>query len=100
MRRLLLACALVACGGDDDPGPRGDATARITHYDYRFDVDSRAAHAQVTAVVETPGNCLALPFRAEGGDLATARIDGAPTIDGSALDGATLKLCGERGHDA
>jgi hypothetical protein len=68
----------------------------IVHYDYRFDVTSRAASAAVTTVLETPGNCILLPFRAEGFDPRTARIDGAPAAAGSTFDGTTLRLCGER----
>lgn len=94
---LLLVCALAACGGDAG-GPTGEITAAVTHYDYRFDVDSRAAHATVTATVETPGDCLTLPFRAQDLSVATAKIDGAAIKHGS-VDATTLRLCGP-GHEA
>ncbi|MBS1121386.1 MAG: hypothetical protein H6Q90_3614 [Deltaproteobacteria bacterium] len=104
MRRLLAlslcargaACGLAACGGED--APVGPVVAHVTHYDYTFDVDSRAAHATVTAAIDEPGNCLTLPYRAEGLDPATLRVDGrAPE---SASQGASeLTLCGG-GHPA
>src|SRR5215470_9535063 len=97
MRRALALAALAACGGD--AGPTGPVTATVTRYDYTFDVDSRNAHAAVTATVETAGNCLSLPFRADAFDPTTAAVDGAPAIDGSTLAGATLTLCGP-GHQA
>lgn len=94
---LVSACGLAACG--DDPGPQGAAAVRIVHYDYRFDVESRAAHAKVTAVFLTPGNCFSLPLRAESFDPTTALVDGAPAAAGSSLVDEKLTLCGERGHE-
>ena len=96
MRRLLFV-VLVACGGGEDP-PVGAITAQVTHYDYRFDIDSRAAHATVTAQVEVEGDCLTLPFRAEGLQAETLLVGGAaPT---SATQGSgDLTLCGV-GHRA
>ncbi|MBX3159945.1 MAG: hypothetical protein KF773_28510 [Deltaproteobacteria bacterium] len=96
--RAGLLVFLLACGADDD-GPVGPIGARITHYDYRFDLDSLAAHATVTAAVETAGNCISLPFRAEGFAADTAKVDGAAPKAGSTLDGSTLTLCGP-GHAA
>jgi aminopeptidase N len=97
MRRALALAALAACGSD--AGPTDPVTATVTHYDYTFDVDSRLAHAAVTATVETAGNCLSLPFRADAFDPTTATVDGAPAIGGSTLAGTTLTLCGP-GHEA
>jgi aminopeptidase N len=96
MRRLLLVLpALAACGGGDD-APTGPITARVTHYDYRFDLDSRAAHATVSATVEVAGDCWTLPFRADGLDTATVTIDAAPA-KAIAVANQTLAVCGE-GH--
>src|SRR5207248_2319016 len=76
------------------PGPTGSIAAHVTHYDYTFDLDSRASHATVTAVVDQVGDCLALPFRAlTTADTASATIDGEPI---TALDasGGVLTVCG------
>ncbi|CAN5913884.1 hypothetical protein BH11MYX3_BH11MYX3_28440 [soil metagenome] len=100
MRRALLvslALPLVACGGDDS-APVGEIGATVTHYDYSFDLTTRAAHAKVTAAVETPGDCFTLPFRATGFDPATPLVDGKPAVSGM-LGTATLTLCGG-GHEA
>jgi aminopeptidase N len=80
---VLLLVLIAACGGGGDDGGddapvTGDIQADITHYDYTFDVDTRMAHASVTAHVTQAGNCLTLPFRAQspknamlGGEAAT-----------------------------
>jgi len=100
MRRLLFVCALFGCGGgDDDPGPLGDATAQITKYDYRFDIATRAAHAKVTAVLDTPGNCITLSMRSDTSPTAIV-VDGKPGAAGSSPADNQLKACGEKGHDA
>jgi len=100
MRRALAAVAvgqfclipvLGGCGGDD--GPSGPITARITHYDYTFDVDTRAAHAIVTAEVDVGGDCLTLPFRGAELKAETLLIDGEP-MKGAALNAGTLEMCG------
>ncbi len=97
MRRLLALTLLAACGGSDD-APVGAITAKVTHYDYTFDVDLRAAHATVTGTVEQPGDCWTLPFRATGLDASTLLVDGKPPKSAS-QDAATVTLCGE-GHAA
>jgi aminopeptidase N len=81
MRKALLIAILAAgCGGggddggDDDAPPTGPIAARIDHYHYRFDLESRAATATLTATVEVAGDCLELPFRAQ--DLGGVRLDG------------------------
>ena len=97
MRRLLLACALVAGCGDDiaqqPPNPTGPITATVTDYAYRFDVDTRAAHATLTMTVDQAGDCVTLPFR--GQDLQGVKIDGADAMVTS--DAASLTACGT-GH--
>ncbi|MDX2093730.1 MAG: hypothetical protein SFX73_38180 [Kofleriaceae bacterium] len=101
MTRLLGAlvlCSLTACGGDDAPPPVGEITATVTHYDYRFDVESRAAHATVTATVEVEGNCFSLPFRAQDLNSGTALVDGKPAVS-AAVNGTVLTVCGN-GHRA
>ncbi|MGE0550439.1 MAG: M1 family aminopeptidase [Kofleriaceae bacterium] len=99
MRRQLVGCGLVlvACGGDAAP-PSGPIAAMVTHYDYRFDIESRAAHATVTGVVDTAGDCWTLPFRAQDFNAATPTIDGQPVNSGT-LDASALTLCGDS-HDA
>ncbi len=92
-------CALAACGGDDGPGPQGDATATITHYDYRFDIETRAAHAAVTAVLDTPGNCITIGLRGTASPGAFT-VDGKPAAMGTSFASDTAHVCGEHGHDA
>ncbi|HUS32250.1 MAG TPA: M1 family aminopeptidase [Kofleriaceae bacterium] len=88
MRGALLVClTLAACG--DDP-PTGPLAYHITHYDYTFDVESRAAHAEVTLAVDTGGDCFDIPFRADG--AANATIDGDAVS--AAPDGTKLMVCG------
>src|SRR3954469_17976399 len=88
MRRVLLVCLLAACG--DDPGPTGPLAAHVTHYDYTFDIDSRAAHAVITLAVDQGGDCFDLPFHAANPDH--------PKINGEtasiAIDGDNLAICG------
>ncbi|MDB4963828.1 MAG: hypothetical protein JWP01_3827 [Myxococcales bacterium] len=98
MRRLFVLGLLVGCGGDDADLPVGPIAATVTHYDYTFDIVSRAAHAKVTATVDTGGDCFALPFRAEGFSPATTQIDGAVAASAT-LDAGTLTVCGA-GHRA
>jgi aminopeptidase N len=91
MRRALLVLASVAaCGGDDEPLPTGPITARVTHYDFRFDVESRAAHAKLTLALDAGGDCVTLPFRAQ--DLAGAMLDGAPAA--ATIVDDNVQLCG------
>ena len=100
MRRLAiwlaggLLLAFPACGGDD--APKGEIAATVTHYDYQFDVVSRAAHATVTGTVDTEGDCWTLPFRGTTFDPTTARVDGALATGGS-VTATTMTLCGQ-GH--
>ena len=97
MRRLpalvLLMTSLAACGGDDDGGAVGPIAATVTHYDYRFDIESRAAHATVTGTVTTAGDCWTLPLRARALDTATILLDGAPVTSGAVADDQ-LTVCG------
>jgi len=88
MRRVLLFALLVGCG--DDPKPTGPITAHVTHYDYAFDLGTRAAHSKLTLTAETAGDCVTLPFRAT--ELTTARFDGADA-DATLADNA-LTICG------
>ena len=99
MRSLLFVCVLAACGGGDDPGPLGDATAQIASYDYRFDIATRAAHAKVTAVLETPGNCITLNMRSDTSPTAIL-VDGEPGAAGTSPADNQLEACSEHGHEA
>lgn len=100
MRRALLVCALIGCGGgSDDPGPQGDATASVTSYDYAFDIATRAAHAKVTAVLETAGNCITLNMRSDTSP-ANIVVDGKPAAAGTSPADNQLIACSESGHEA
>lgn len=98
MRRLLLL--LAACGSNDDVVPDaaapivGDISAKVTHYDYTFDVASRAAHSKVAFTAETGGNCVTLPFRATA--LANATLDGQPATSSDVVNNA-VKICNAMG---
>jgi len=101
---LLGLLGLIACGGGGgdappDAAPMGDATARITHYDYRFDIDTRAAHAKLTAVLEAPGNCVALGLRQAVGPV-TFTLDGAPAAAGTTFTPTGAHVCSTQGHAA
>lgn len=79
---------MAACG--DDPLPTGEIVARVTHYDYEFDVDSRSAHAELTLAIDQGGDCITLPMRAQ--HLGTPTIDGDPV--NATLDGERVQFCG------
>ncbi len=93
MRRLLVLAAFGACGGTED-GPTGPITAHVSHYDLAFDVDTRAAHATVTADIEVGGDCLTLPFRGSEVDVPSLRIDGAPMRTVAVNPAGTIEMCG------
>ncbi|MBA3392643.1 MAG: hypothetical protein H0T89_08370 [Deltaproteobacteria bacterium] len=101
MRRVILLGLLAACGGDGpaDPGPQGDATAHVTHYDYQFDIATRAARAKVTAVLDTPGNCIVLGLRQSVGAV-TLTVDGAPAAAGTSFTETSAHVCSVHGHAA
>src|SRR5690349_9658697 len=90
MRALPLVILVAACGGDSTPPPTGAMTVTVDHYDYTFDLTSRAAHATVSMTVTQEGNCLALPLRAP--------VSGDVTLDGAVADVTTtdtkLTACG------
>lgn len=88
MRGVALICMLAACSGDD--GPTGPITARVTNYDYAFDIDTRAAHAKLTLAVEQAGDCITLPFRAQ--DPSNVLLGGKPTT--TTIEGETATVCG------
>jgi aminopeptidase N len=95
-RAVALACFVVGCGGcggsDPEPPPTGPIAATVSHYDYKFDIDSRAAHATVTATVDTAGDCWKLPFR--GQDLANVTLDGV-AAKSATPDASSVTVCGE-----
>ena len=97
MRRLVAFAVLCGCGGDDGPPPVGPIAATVTHYDYAFDVESRIAHATVTASVETEGDCFELPVRAEV-NVGSAQVDGKPAVSANVAE-ERFVVCG-RGHRA
>jgi aminopeptidase N len=94
-----LSLALVAaCGGgggpqDDEPLPTGPITARVTHYDYRMDLDSRVASVTLTATVEVAGDCLSLPYRAGELQIADTKLDDVPVRSANVTDDV-LTVCG------
>jgi hypothetical protein len=91
----LLPLAL-ACGGGDQERPTGTAEVVVLHYDYAFDLDSRAAAVVATLRIETAGDCIELPMRAGG--LEDVLLDGEP-ITAGALASGVLTACGA-GWDA
>ncbi len=97
---MMAMLALAACGHGDPVGPTGPITARVTHYDLAFDVDTRAAHATITAEIEVAGDCLKLPFRGSEVDVAALEVNGEPART-VAIDVVTktIELCGA-GFDA
>jgi aminopeptidase N len=90
---IAIVCLLGACGGSD-AGPTGPITARITHYDFTFDVDTRIARAAITTEIEVAGDCLTLPFR--GVDLQSSEltINGEPMTRVSFPAENQIELCG------
>jgi aminopeptidase N len=91
---LVVVVTVAACGGgggDDTPLPTGPIAAHIDHYEYRFDLESRAASVTLTATVETAGDCLTLPFRAW--DLAPMVIDGVAARS-MMVEGDHVTVCG------
>ena len=90
MRRVLAVVLIVACGGSDEKLPKGPVAATVTEYDLTIDLDSRAAHAKVTADVTTGGDCWQLPFR--GGTPTAVLLNGKPAE--ATLDATTLTACG------
>ena len=94
--RALVVVLLAACGGSGKAPPTGPIAADVTHYDYKFDLDTRAAHATVTATVTTGGDCWKLPFRATA--PANPKLDGKDAASATA-DGTSLTVCG-KGYDA
>lgn len=70
--------------------PTGPITASVTHYDFAFDIDTRAAHAKLALAVTTGGDCITLPFRAQS--PANALLDGQPAT--AAVDREMLTVCG------
>jgi aminopeptidase N len=85
---------LAACGGDDEPPPTGAIEAAVTHYDYAFDIESRAAHAKLVLDVTAGGDCITLPFRAQS--PANALLAGEPAT--ATVDGNNVTLCGVGVH--
>ncbi|HEU5055490.1 MAG TPA: M1 family aminopeptidase [Kofleriaceae bacterium] len=99
MRRSvpILILALGACGGgDQEEHPTGPAAVTVLHYDYAFDLESRAAAVVATLRVDAPGDCVSLPMRAGG--LEDVLLGGEPITDGALEDGV-LSACG-RGWEA
>src|SRR4051794_18030372 len=90
MRRVLAVILLTACGGSDEKLPTGPITATVTDYDLTIDLDSRATHAKVTAMVTEGGDCWTLPFR--GGAPTNVMLNGKPAD--ASLDATTLTACG------
>ncbi|HUJ60023.1 MAG TPA: M1 family aminopeptidase [Kofleriaceae bacterium] len=92
MRRTALVVVVAACGGGghEPPPPTGPITAHVTHYDYTIDLASRAAHATVTAAIDTGGDCWTVPLRAQA--PANVMLDGVAASASAAND--QLVVCG------
>lgn len=67
------------------------AQATITHYDYAFDLPTRMARATLTAVLETPGNCITVPMRAAG---TITSVAGEAPHEGTRVEGGQATFCG------
>ena len=99
MRSACLALLLAACNSGDDGPPvpiTGDVTAHVEHYDYKFDVATRAAHATVTLGVDAAGNCASLPVRTP---LTAVSADGAPAVEATQT-ATSIHICSASGHAA
>ena len=92
MRLVLLACVLAACGHEGGgPPPTGPIAAHVADYAYTFDLDTRAAHAKLSLVVDQAGDCLTLPQRAQ--DLANVTLDGMVATSVTS-DATSMTACG------
>lgn len=85
------ATAVFACGGDDEPPPTGPMAVTVSHYDYQFDLESRAATSTLTLEVDQGGDCVTLPMRVPGPSGVT--LGGEPLVSGS-LEDDQLTVCG------
>jgi aminopeptidase N len=92
---VLVLGTVTACGGggDDEPLPTGPITARLEHYDYAFDLESRRATAAVTATIETGGDCFQIPYRAGVLEIDTVMIDGV-LARSVTVDNDIANICG------
>lgn len=91
LARSVAILLVLGCGSDDPPPPTGPIAMTVTHYDYAFDVASRAAAVAVTMTVDTGGDCLSLPTR-----IASARevtLGDEPALSAEIAGGA-LAVCG------
>lgn len=80
-------------GGSDALGePRVLGAVTVTHYDYRLDLESGRASADVSLTADTAANCFTLPFRAASPALDTVTLDGARAI--ARVEGDALVTCG------
>src|SRR5258706_10187601 len=91
MRRFLFV--LAACGGESAmPPPTGPITAHVTHYDFKLDLDPRAAHSTLTLAIDQGGDCVTLPMRAMSPTAVTLDGVAAKSVDTAA---STLAVCGQ-----
>lgn len=88
MRRALLPVLLCAACGDDAAAPdamgppQGPMAVTVDHYDYRFDLTTRDAHAILDLRVTGGGNCVTLPFRASVvGNTVLGGAEAEVTVD-------------------
>ncbi len=89
MRPALALCcaALTACGSDPPTGP---IDYQVLHYDYAFDLETRAAAAAVSLQVLVPGDCVSIPMRARG--ITLLELDGERV--GGDIEDDVLTVCG------
>lgn len=86
---------------DQDECPSGDATcvrpdgpptlaaARVTRYEYQFDLATRVARPAVTLQIEQPGACIELDY--VGPELSLLLLDGG--VPASTVANGTLTAC-------
>ena len=84
---VVILIALGACGGDDTSGPQGDAEVHVDHYDYTFDLATRAAHSRVEYTFTGAGNC-AYVTKLVGTKFEL--VKGADPICGKAIPGGKV----------
>ncbi len=87
---ILVSTLLAACSADEEP-IFGEAEVSVLHYDYHFDMATRAARATITLRLEQDGNCFRMPMRTHSlGSVQIAEEDPLSVE----YQGGVASLCG------